>query len=181
MTAQRLWIIGILFFAVTHDHPLAAESDRQIYRQHCADCHSVSLRGSAHGSSLSGDAFVKKWRALGVDALYEKIVSSMPPGNTGRLSDADYQAIQRHILEVSEIVQATAKSPEETSPGQTAQGHQPTLEAQPATPSLRGFVAFSDASTVDQLDQRKTRFNNRQVKRFTAVDDAALAQPAAAD
>lgn len=181
MSRQRLWIIGILFFAVTYDHPLASESDRQIYRQHCADCHSVSLRGSAHGSPLRGDAFVKKWRALGVDALYEKIVSSMPPGNSGRLSDADYQAIQRHIIEVSEIVQATAKSPEETSPGQTAQGHQPTLEAQPATPSLQGFVAFSDASTVDQLDQRKTRFNNRQVKRFTAVDDAALAQPAAAD
>ena len=181
MAGQRLWVIGILFLAVTHNNPLASESDRQIYRRHCADCHSESLRGSAHGSPLSGEAFIKKWRALGVDALYKKIVSSMPPGNTGRLSDLDYQAIQRHILEVSEIVQATTKNPAETSPGGRAQDHQPTLEAQPATPSLQGFVAFSDANTVDQLNQRETRFNNRQVKRFTSVDDAALAQPAAAD
>jgi alcohol dehydrogenase (cytochrome c) len=181
MAGQRLWVIGILFLAVTHNNPLASESDRQIYRRHCADCHSESLRGSAHGSPLSGEAFIKKWRALGVDALYKKIVSSMPPGNTGRLSDLDYQAIQRHILEVSEIVQATTKNPAETSPGGRAQDHQPTLEAQPATPSLQGFVAFSDANTVDQLNQRETQFNNRQVKRFTSVDDAALAQPAAAD
>jgi alcohol dehydrogenase (cytochrome c) len=181
MAGQRLWIIGILFLAVTHNNPLASESDRQIYRRHCADCHSESLRGSAHGSPLSGDAFIKKWRALGVDALYKKIVSSMPPGNTGRLSDLDYQAIQRHILEVSEIVQATTKNPAETSPGGRAQDHQPTLEAQPATPSLQGFIAFSDANTVDQLNQRETQFNNRQVTRFTSVDDAALAQPAAAD
>jgi mono/diheme cytochrome c family protein len=50
---------------ITASTAIAGESTpgaEQLYREHCATCHSLNLRGSAHGSTLRGEAFVSKWR-----------------------------------------------------------------------------------------------------------------------
>ena len=43
--------------------PLASaiEQGEALYAEHCATCHAISLRGSAHGDSLTGPAFTARW------------------------------------------------------------------------------------------------------------------------
>ena len=54
-----------------------AEQGEALYAEHCATCHSVSLRGSAHGASLSGPAFTTKWAHQ--DAQVSLLISSQRP------------------------------------------------------------------------------------------------------
>ena len=66
----------------------AAESTagaEQLYREHCANCHSLNLRGSAHGSTLAGDTFLSKWRDQDAMSLLAYLRTNMPPGNPGIL------------------------------------------------------------------------------------------------
>ena len=42
-----------------------------LYDNHCSDCHSLSLRGSAHGSSLIGREFISKWEKDGLNNLFK--------------------------------------------------------------------------------------------------------------
>ncbi|MEJ6743588.1 MAG: hypothetical protein QNK66_02280, partial [Porticoccaceae bacterium] len=79
----------------TQIHAAVSVSGNDLYNQHCADCHAMSLRGSAHGSELVGSVFIEKWRALGFDELDAVIRSSMPPGNAGQLKSQTYSSIHR--------------------------------------------------------------------------------------
>ena len=40
-----------------------AARGQQLYDVHCAGCHQMTLRGSAHGSELKGATFTTKWGA----------------------------------------------------------------------------------------------------------------------
>ena len=46
------------------------EKGKSLYKKHCAECHSMNLRGSAHGSELRGTYFLKKWQQLGFETLF---------------------------------------------------------------------------------------------------------------
>ena len=63
---------------------------------HCSDCHSLNLRGSAHGSSLLGKEFITKWEEHGLNKLFEYTKEKMPPGKIGSISDEDLLKIMLH-------------------------------------------------------------------------------------
>ena len=71
------------------------EASRALYEEHCATCHAASLRGSAHGASLTGIAFDEKWGPLPAQALFDYLRTQMPPGQAASLSNEQHAAIAR--------------------------------------------------------------------------------------
>ena len=51
-----------LFIMMAFSAEVVANSGQDLYNQHCASCHSPTLRGSAHGSALVGKGFVSQWQ-----------------------------------------------------------------------------------------------------------------------
>ena len=75
-----------------------AASGKIAYDQECADCHHVSLRGTAHGPELAGVGFLSAWGSRTSTELFEYVRQDMPPGGGGSLSDGDYLGIVAQIL-----------------------------------------------------------------------------------
>lgn len=75
------------------------ESGEQLYRQECALCHGQDLDGGV-APSLVGPTFRKGWSRIGanVGELYNRISTTMPPGQLGRLDEAANLAILSYLL-----------------------------------------------------------------------------------
>ena len=71
---------------------------RDLYVRECGDCHSQTLRGTAHGVSLVGASFIEKWNNRSLDSLIDYTRKTMPPGGSVSLSDQDYTSILNYIL-----------------------------------------------------------------------------------
>lgn len=71
-----------------------------LYAEHCARCHG---RGLDDGTAppLVGDQFARTWGTPGrsVDDLFYILRTTMPEGNVGVLSEAEYVAVLAHVLE----------------------------------------------------------------------------------
>ncbi|MDB5687080.1 MAG: hypothetical protein JWR77_1669, partial [Rhizorhabdus sp.] len=129
---------------------------KMVYADHCAVCHETALRGSSHGPELVGASFSARWGKRSGAELLAFIRASMPPGQTGTLSDSEYRAVTGHILA------ANGRAPD-VAPA-TAAGDQPSPEQ----------LAF--AAIVQKL-----AVGNRTVKTFTPVTEAMLNAPAPGD
>ena len=110
-----------------------------LYDNHCSDCHSLSLRGSAHGSSLIGREFISKWEKDGLNNLFKYTKENMPPGKVGSLDNTDLLEIHNYILASNEIS------------------------------SDEGFVSFRDPSTIDQPEDRVSNFRNKRLNNFENI------------
>tara|TARA_B100000212_G_scaffold340993_1_gene322960 strand:- start:734 stop:2707 length:1974 start_codon:yes stop_codon:yes gene_type:complete len=110
-----------------------------LYDNHCSDCHSLSLRGSAHGSSLIGREFISKWEKDGLNNLFKYTKENMPPGKVGSLGNTDLLEIHNYILASNEIS------------------------------SDDGFVSFRDPSTIDQPEDRVSNFRNKRLNNFENI------------
>ncbi len=111
-----------------------------LYDNHCSDCHSLNLRGSAHGSSLLGKEFITKWKEHGLNKLFEYTKEKMPPGKIGSISDEDLLKIHNYILTTNEISNDD------------------------------GFVSFRDPSTIDQPEDRVSNFKNKILNNFKNIN-----------
>lgn len=125
-------------------------------------CHGLSLRGSAHGSELTGPAFADKWRPSGFDGLVAYNEARMPPGSTERLSHLDHVAIARYVY--------LANDWEAPSPG----------EAAPAAAEA-GIVAaadsWSEAGSIDAIARSRSAFVNCRITDYPPVTRALLEAP----
>jgi mono/diheme cytochrome c family protein len=65
------------------------------YRASCISCHNEGPR--------RGEAFIRDWSGSDVGSLFARIKTSMPPGATGSLSDAEYLDIVAYMLRVNEF------------------------------------------------------------------------------
>lgn len=150
--------------------PLAvkAPADEALYNRHCLECHSATLRGSAHGAALSGPAFVEKWSGQTPAELYTYIRSQMPPGRQDILDAGEYLAITEHVI----------ASNAEALAG-TVLGDTPLPEA--IESSDDSSVEWSGADVIDQLAHSAGGFRNRRVDTFRPVTSAMLADPPAGD
>ena len=99
----------------------------------------MSLRGTAHGSSLLGEQFISKWEKEGFENLLSVTKKSMPPGKQGLLSNETYNQIHQYIL---------ASNDQEVD---------------------ESWVAFSDPSTINQEEERKTNFKNKPILNFKNI------------
>ena len=138
-------IIYILFFSLFILFILPTSQGEEslgesLYDNHCSDCHSLNLRGSAHGSSLLGKEFITKWEEHGLNKLFEYTKEKMPPGKIGSISGEDLLKIHNYILTTNEISNDD------------------------------GFVSFRDPSTIDQPEDRVSNFKNKSLNNFKNIN-----------
>ena len=63
-----------------------ASRGQTLYSQECASCHGAALDGSGQAPPLAGADFKGNWNGQSVDDLFEKVKTSMPADQPGKLS-----------------------------------------------------------------------------------------------
>ena len=129
----------ISFLTITTETECQESFGEKLYDNHCSDCHSLNLRGSAHGSSLIGKDFISKWDKDQFKGLFEYTKENMPPGKVGSLDNAELLEIHNYILTSNDVS------------------------------NNDGFVSFSDPSTIDQPENRVSNFKNKSLNNFKNI------------
>tara|TARA_R110002110_G_scaffold205066_1_gene416628 strand:+ start:16602 stop:18701 length:2100 start_codon:yes stop_codon:yes gene_type:complete len=143
-------------------------SGKAVYAEHCATCHSLSMRGSAHGSTLKGGAFIEKWGNSDSTALLAYSSSAMPPGSADKLSTSEHAAALAYLLSATTTA-ANAGLPLYSS---VAKLSDPELLS-----GEESWVSWSAAGTIDEAARTSGGYQNREVKDFIPVTDALLRNP----
>ena len=145
-----------------------ANSGEALYAEHCATCHSASLRGSAHGSALTGPAFSEKWSEQSASDLLAYQIQEMPPGAAGSLSVAQHSAITEYVISQSSLIEG-------------AQLKKTIAELQSIEPDTPDAVEFSGAGSVMDLARNAGAYTMRTADQFRPVTTEELNAPARGD
>lgn len=82
------------------------------YKKSCASCHGETLQGSGAATPpLTGPDFIANWAGQSLDALFERIQTTMPADAPGKLTRAGNADILAYILEVNELPAGSADLP----------------------------------------------------------------------
>lgn len=68
------------------------------FGQSCSACHGTGLTGNGEAPALVGGEFISNWAGLTVGDLFERIRTTMPQDNPGKLSRNQYADILAFIL-----------------------------------------------------------------------------------
>ena len=71
-----------------------------LYAEHCARCHGGTLTGMEAAPALTGTTFYSNWEGETLQALFDRIRTSMPPDKPGSVSRAQIADILSHVLHV---------------------------------------------------------------------------------
>ena len=79
-----------------------AQADRgeKLYAERCAQCHGDALTGMEAAPALTGTSFYGNWEGETLQALFDRMRTSMPPDKPGSLSRAQAAEIVAYILRV---------------------------------------------------------------------------------
>jgi mono/diheme cytochrome c family protein len=77
-----------------------AVQGRAFYEESCSRCHAPDLSGNV-GGALKGDVFIRDWGGKTLNALYERMKTTMPRGAPASLSDGVYLNIVAYVLQVN--------------------------------------------------------------------------------
>jgi alcohol dehydrogenase (cytochrome c) len=150
-----------------------AARGQQAYEDHCASCHGLTLRGSAHGPALAGRTFLEKWGTRTTLELLQFNQANMPPGAGGSFTEAMHLDTIAHVLKSNGLPSGgeplRADSNFVIGTGEALQG------------ASRAWQSFSAASTIESEAKQRTGFVNRTVEDFRPVTDADLERPPAGD
>lgn len=75
-----------------------AQTGQDQYSAHCAACHGSGLTGNGEAPALVGGEFISNWAGLTLGDLFERIRTTMPQDNPGKLSRTQYAQILSFIL-----------------------------------------------------------------------------------
>ncbi len=78
-----------------------AERGQAQFSQNCAACHGSGLTGNGEAPALVGGEFISNWAGLTAGELFERIRTTMPQDNPGKLSRAQYSDILAFILKAN--------------------------------------------------------------------------------
>lgn len=149
-----------------------AEQGESLYGEHCTTCHSASLRGSAHGSTLKGQVFLEKWADRESTELVAYNRGNMPPGSSDTLSNAEHAAIVAYLIDQNREGGDPNRLLFETADRLTA------IDADTGEETWENWAA---ADTIDEAARTRGGFSNRVVENFKPVTAADLASPPAGD
>ena len=91
-----------------------AERGRPLYNQHCASCHADTLMGGEMSPPLVGGEFLSNWNGLTLGDLFERIRTTMPQNNAGKLSREVNADITAYILSVNKFPAGKTELPHAT-------------------------------------------------------------------
>jgi S-disulfanyl-L-cysteine oxidoreductase SoxD len=75
-----------------------ASRGKALYGQACASCHGATLDGTGQAPPLAGPDFKGNWNGQTADDLFEKMQTSMPADQPGRLSREQNAEILAFLL-----------------------------------------------------------------------------------
>ena len=75
-----------------------AARGEMLYGERCARCHGDTLMGMESAPGLTGTAFYSNWEGETLDALFERMRSSMPQDKPGSLTRPQNADILAYIL-----------------------------------------------------------------------------------
>ena len=75
-----------------------ASRGETVYSKECASCHGQALDGSGQAPPLSGTDFKGNWNGQTVDDLFEKVQTSMPADQPGKLTREQNADILAFVL-----------------------------------------------------------------------------------
>jgi mono/diheme cytochrome c family protein len=75
-----------------------ASRGKTLYSKQCASCHGDALDGSGQAPPLAGPDFKGNWNGQTADDLFEKMQSSMPADQPGKLSRQENADILAFVL-----------------------------------------------------------------------------------
>jgi alcohol dehydrogenase (cytochrome c) len=81
--------------------PQSAAGKKLYVDQQCPLCHGARMDGSASAPPLADAGFRLAWRGRSLDALFDCMKTTMPPGRAGTLSDEDYVQLIAAILDAN--------------------------------------------------------------------------------
>src|SRR5207245_871608 len=79
-----------------------AKRGERVYGEECSRCHGPALDGG-EAAPLIGDAFAKSWSGSTLDELFDRIKTSMPQDDPGRLSPPQTADVLAYILSVNKF------------------------------------------------------------------------------
>ena len=91
----------------------AAQADRgkALFMTNCAKCHGESLAGDEAAPQLAGSQFLSNWNGETVADLVDRIHTSMPADDPGKLSVASSTDIATFILSSNQMPAGSAELP----------------------------------------------------------------------
>jgi len=85
------------------------------YLQTCASCHGTALEGGDMTPPLVGGAFTSNWNDLTVGDLFDRIRTTMPLDNPGRLSRTQTADVIAFVLKANDWPAGTTELPADST------------------------------------------------------------------
>ncbi len=138
-----------------------------LYKKHCANCHAMTLRGSAHGTPLIGETFLSVWGNVSQADFLDYTRATMPPGTSGKLSMADHQAINAYIIARNRDRSDADLALFEPIPEAVDEGAEASEDS----------VDWSGAGSIDEMARSTAGFQNQTLPDFVPVTEQMLESP----
>lgn len=74
-----------------------------LYKTECASCHGDKLQGKGQTPPLAGADFIMNWNGMMIGDLFDKMQTSMPADQPGRLSPEQNATILAYILSANKF------------------------------------------------------------------------------
>lgn len=130
-----------------------SQSGESLYAENCAQCHSLDLRGSAHGSKLKGAAFIEKWSQANFQDLLAYNMKNMPPGNAGALNATQHRAILAYLV--------------------AQNGIKPSVMAD----ADQEWVNWSEAGSIEDAARNQGGWENNTIANYRPISETLLQNP----
>ena len=103
-TAAALGLLAVQQITVWDGVFTREQADRgeKLYADRCARCHGDTLQGIEAAPALVGPAFYNTWEGETLDALFERMRTSMPQDRPGSLTRAENADILAYMLSAAE-------------------------------------------------------------------------------
>lgn len=91
-----------------------AKRGQPLYGEQCASCHGATLEGGESAPALAGAEFLSNWNGLSAGDLFERMRTSMPLNNPGKLSREVNADILAYMLSMNQFPAGTSELPRAT-------------------------------------------------------------------
>ena len=133
------------------------------YDQACASCHGVNLDDGEFAPPLKGGDFRLRWGGKSVEALFDQLTRTMPPGSPGSLGDAAYTQVLAYLIQENGVIATDRPLPSDSAALRTMM--LPSAAGGPGGGLTIGVAIPPSPSRSNPLD------------RLTPVTDAMLSDP----
>jgi alcohol dehydrogenase (cytochrome c) len=144
-----------------------------LYQEYCSTCHSLNLKGSAHGTALQGSNFSNQWAIKGSMELLAYTRQNMPPGSPGKLTNSQHAAITAYLIDENKN--------EKKFKGSKLVNTATDLIKIDNEAADSAWEAWSTSDEIDAAARSKGGFKNLVVKNFQPVTNLDLQSPPASD